>query len=99
MLRADKLIQEVRIAESFIKQVDVGPQGKARVGVPKPLLHLLDVLPAAEAERRARVPERRVGASFPIGCPIGASPRPEFASTSALCLMGRPGFEPGTNGL
>jgi hypothetical protein len=57
MLRADKLIQEVRIAESFIEQVDVGPQGKARVGVPKPLLHLLDVLPAAEEERRARVPE------------------------------------------
>jgi hypothetical protein len=56
MRRADKLIQEVRIASSFIEQVDVGPQGKARVGVPKPLLHLLDVLPAADEERRTDLP-------------------------------------------
>jgi hypothetical protein len=44
-------------AEAIIEQVDIGGQGEARVAMPEPALHLLDVPTAGEQERGAGVAE------------------------------------------
>lgn len=51
------MIEEGGVAEPGIHQMDLGPQGEAGVGVAQPLLHLLDVPPVVEEQRRAGVPE------------------------------------------
>jgi hypothetical protein len=52
------LVEEVGVSDPVVDQVDVGPQGEARVSVSEPLLHLLDVAARVEEQRRAGVPER-----------------------------------------
>ena len=51
--RAD-LVEEVRIAESFIEQVNVGAKSESRISMSEPLLDLLDVLAARERARTRR---------------------------------------------
>jgi hypothetical protein len=42
------VIKEGGISNAIVQQMNVGPQGKSCIGVPKPLLHLLDVPPIIE---------------------------------------------------
>ena len=47
--------------DALVHQVDVGQQGERGVGVPEPLLYLLDIPARPEQQRRTGVPEAAEG--------------------------------------
>ena len=57
-VRADHLVKEVDAAQPFVHEVNIGPQGERRIGVPKPLRYLPDVLALLKEDRRGGVSER-----------------------------------------